>query len=130
MLALVVSDSCSLRDILKRTLQERGFEVATAASDGDALAVIDDTCPDLALIDRNLPEMSGFDLVGKIRSEPRCRLIRLILITAESTAPEISFALATGADDYLASPFTPEAVYDKLRLVGLRVPDAAGVPFA
>lgn len=130
MLAIVVSDTYFLKAILKRTLQENGFEVATAASGGGLLAMLAGSRCDVALIDRELPGMDGFTLLQTIRSDPGYQLTRLILLTAESNQAEIPLALASGADECLTMPFTPDALYETLRMAGLPVSDPAGIEYA
>jgi two-component system chemotaxis response regulator CheY len=124
MRALVVDDSASMRAILKRTLAERGFEVVAAAGGSDALLLLAKQDLDLVLIDWNMPGMNGFELLREIRRQPRYAQVKLVMVTTETNKAEMSHALAAGADEYIMKPFTPDVVYDKLRLAGLPVPEA------
>jgi two-component system chemotaxis response regulator CheY len=119
MRALVVDDAASMRAILRRTLQERGFEVVTASRGSEALNMMSETTVDLVTIDWNMPEMTGFELLQKIRQDPTYAPIKVIMVTTETNKAEMTHALAAGANEYIMKPFTPDAVYDKLRLVGL-----------
>jgi len=122
MRALVVDDSASMRAILKRTLIERGFEVAAAPGGTDALRLLGEQQLDLVLIDWNMPGMNGFDLLREIRRQPCYANVKLVMVTTETNKAEMTHALAAGADEYIMKPFTPDVVYDKLRLAGVPVP--------
>jgi two-component system, chemotaxis family, chemotaxis protein CheY len=132
MRALVVDDSASMRAILKRTLRERGFEVAAAGNGSDALLIMaqQDHDLDVVLIDWNMPGMNGFELLREIRRQPRYDRIKLLMVTTETSRAEMLHALAAGADEYITKPFTPDVVYDKLRLAGLPVARAESVAWA
>jgi two-component system chemotaxis response regulator CheY len=130
MRALVVDDSASMRAILKRTLAERGFEVAAAPSGLDALRMMAQQNPDLVLIDWNMPGMNGFDLLREIRRQPSYAQVKLVMVTTETNKAEMTHALAAGADEYIMKPFTPDVVYDKLRVAGLPVPYAESIACA
>jgi len=125
--ALVVDDSASMRAILKRTLSERGFEVAAAGSGSDALLLMAQRPLDLVLIDWNMPGMNGFDLLREIRRQTRYEAVKVVMVTTETNKAEMSHALAAGANEYIMKPFTPDVVYDKLRLAGLPVAHAEAV---
>jgi len=125
--ALVVDDSASMRAILKRTLNEGGFAVTTASNGSDALTVMAQLPPELVLIDWNMPGMNGFELLREIRRQSRYEAVKLIMVTTETNKAEMSHALAAGANEYIMKPFTPDVVYDKLRLAGLPVPQAEAV---
>jgi two-component system chemotaxis response regulator CheY len=122
MRALVVDDSSSVRAILKRILCEPGFEVTTVSNGSDALAMMAQLDLDLVLIDWNIPGMKGFDLLREIRRQSRYEQVKVVMVTTEANEADMSHALVAGANEYIMKPFTPDVVYDKLRLVGLPVP--------
>ena len=118
--ALVVDDSRAIRAIVGRTLRELGFEVAEAAHGGEALAWLDANGPvEVALIDWNMPEVDGYELVQRIRAERRYASMRLMMVTSESELVQVERALGAGADEYLMKPFTKDAILAKLQLLGL-----------
>jgi len=128
--ALIVDDSASMRAILKRTLSERGFEVTAAGNGSDALTLMAQLAPHLVLVDWNMPGMNGFELLCEIRRQPRYASVKVVMVTTETNKAEMSHALAAGADEYIMKPFTPDVVYDKLRLAGLPVPHSEAVEYA
>jgi two-component system chemotaxis response regulator CheY len=119
--ALVVDDSRAVRMVLSRTLRELGFEVLQAADGREALELMSRERPavDLALVDWNMPEMNGLELVRRLRAEPRYEAVRLMMVTTETEMEQIVLALEAGANEYMMKPFTREAVEDKLRLLGV-----------
>jgi len=122
MRALVVDDSRAMRMILARVLRDNGFEVLEAGDGAQALAVLADSAlPDVALVDWNMPVMNGLDFVEAVRREPAYEAMHLLMVTTESEAAQVVRAIEAGAEEYLFKPFTPEALLDKLALVGLRV---------
>lgn len=121
MYAIVIDDSSAMRMILRRTLSSMGFKVVDAVNGRDALDKLAnlDYVPDVALIDWNMPEMDGLTFVQIVRDDPRYRRLSLLMVTTESEQSQIVRALAAGAHEYLIKPFTPDAVAEKLELLGL-----------
>lgn len=122
MLALVVDDSRAMRQILARIMSRLGFDVVDAEHGQAALDLLAaGTRPDLALIDWNMPVMDGLEFVQAIRDNPDYRQITLMMVTTESDHNKIVKALAAGAHEYVIKPFTPDAIAEKLTLLGLTV---------
>ena len=122
MKALIVDDSRAMRKIIGGILRKEGFEILEAANGEEALVLLN--APetgrvDLATIDWNMPVMYGLELVVNIRAEKSLRNITLMMVTTESEHSQIVRALAAGAHEYLIKPFTPEAVQEKLLMLGL-----------
>lgn len=119
--ALVVDDSRSIRMILTRTLEELGWKVLQAPNGKEAIALLDAE-PDpaeLVLIDWNMPEMNGLELVRQIRGRNRFAESKLMMVTTETEVEQMMAALAAGANEYVMKPFTKEIILGKLRLMGL-----------
>ena len=120
MRALVIDDSRAMRRIVGGILEGYGFEIAQAGHGGEALDVMQSGfVPDLACIDWNMPVMDGLQFVSAVRSNPAWRAVTLMMVTTESEHGQIVRALAAGAHEYLIKPFTPDAIRDKLELLGL-----------
>jgi two-component system chemotaxis response regulator CheY len=128
MRALVIDDSKTMRRIVSRVLVGLGYEVVEAADGQQALdAMVEGPLPDLACVDWNMPVMDGLTYVTQVRANPAWRGVTLMMVTTESEHGQIVRALAAGAHEYLIKPFTPDALKDKLDLLGL-IPVAAGEP--
>ena len=119
--AMVIDDSRAMRLILRRIVTQLGFEVHEAGNGKEALDVLESLAevPQVALIDWNMPEMNGLEFVTTVRADDRFRQMTLMMVTTESEHGQIVRALAAGAHEYVIKPFTPEAIVDKLRLMGL-----------
>jgi two-component system chemotaxis response regulator CheY len=120
MLALVVDDSRAMRMILGRVLTHLGYETVQAENGQQALDVLTaGPLPDVALVDWNMPVMDGLEFVTAVRSNPDWRGVTLMMVTTESEQSQIVRALAAGAHEYVIKPFTPEAIAEKLELLGV-----------
>jgi len=118
---MVIDDSRAMRLILRRIATQLGFEVQEAGNGKEAMDFLEgcDQVPDLALVDWNMPEMDGLEFVAAVRADPRYRNMTLMMVTTESERSQIVRALAAGAHEYVIKPFTPEAITEKLALLGL-----------
>ena len=122
MRALVVDDSKAIRRILSQMLSSIGFEVSEAGHGKEAVEVLAASEPfDLGLIDWNMPEMNGFELVCEIRKVSKYDNMRLMMVTTETEMSQVIKALEAGANEYVMKPFTKEMIYEKLSLMGLPV---------
>jgi two-component system chemotaxis response regulator CheY len=133
MLTMVIDDSRAMRLILKRIVAQLGFDVVEAGNGQEAMDYLktnvlegEGEIPGLALVDWNMPEMNGLEFVTAVRAEPRLRGMTLMMVTTESEQSQIVRALASGAHEYVIKPFTPDAIIDKLALLGL-VPNGVAV---
>jgi two-component system chemotaxis response regulator CheY len=127
MKALVVDDSRSMRAIVGKQLRELGFAVEEAGSGQEALAALHQRGPvDLVLLDWNMPEMDGCEVLSLIRSEPRYKNMRVMMVTTESEMSQVAVALEAGANEYLMKPFDRESLVEKLVLLGMDPAGRAG----
>ena len=117
--AIVIDDSRAMRSILTRNLEQLGFTVCQAAHGKEALAVLGDDAPALALVDWNMPEMTGIEFVAAIRQKPAFAGMRIVMVTTESETANVLRALQAGANEYVMKPFTPDVLRDKLAMLGL-----------
>ncbi len=120
MRALVIDDSRTMRAIMARHLRELGVEVHEARTGLEGLVALHKIgkC-DLVLIDWNMPEMDGFELLRRIRAESQFDDVRLMMVTTESEMANVVIALQAGANEYLMKPFDKDALLEKLLLLGI-----------
>ena len=125
-LCLVIDDSRAMRLILRRIVTGLNFEVVEAGNGREAMDRLEEleAGPELALIDWNMPEMNGLEFVTAVRADKRYRAMTLMMVTTESEHGQIVRALAAGAHEYVIKPFTPDAIVDKLVMLGLIVDGA------
>ena len=120
---LIVDDNAATRYALRRRLERQGFNVLEAGTGGDGLEMIAAQLPDALILDVNLPDMSGFDIVRKLRSEARTALLPVVHVSAASIQTgDIVTGLEAGADAYLVHPVDPDVLLATLRTL-LRVRD-------
>lgn len=119
--AIVIDDSSAMRMILKRIATNLGFDVTQAVHGRDALDKMEAAGHpfDVALVDWNMPEMNGLEFIQAVRADPRYSRLTLLMVTTESEQSQVVRALAAGAHEYLIKPFTPDAVAEKLEILGL-----------
>jgi two-component system chemotaxis response regulator CheY len=117
--AIVVDDSRAMRAILRRALEEQGFQVFDAGHGKEALERLARIrVPDLALIDWNMPEMNGIELIAELRRDPAYNGMRLVMVTSETEPAQIERALAEGANAYIMKPFSCDVLQEKLVRLG------------
>lgn len=120
MVALVVDDSRAMRTVVGRIVRELGFEVVEAANGRDALARLHEGLrPRFALVDWNMPQMSGLEFVQSVRSDAAHSDLTVMMVTTEIETTQVQRALAAGANEYLMKPFTREALVEKLLILGV-----------
>ncbi|AZV27453.1 hybrid sensor histidine kinase/response regulator [Pseudomonas syringae] len=120
---LIVDDNVATRYALRRRLERHGYEVLEAGTGGDGLALIASQSLDALILDVNLPDMSGFDIVRKLRTDPGTALLPVIHVSAASIQTgDIITGLDAGADAYLIHPVDPDVLLATLRTL-LRVRD-------
>jgi two-component system phosphate regulon response regulator PhoB len=114
---LVVEDEPAIQELLRLTLAPAGFEVEVAGSAESAIDALQRTLPEVMLIDWMLPGMSGLQLARQLRSGVRTRVLPLIMLTARGDESDRVAGLETGADDYIAKPFSPRELVARVRAV-------------
>ena len=105
---LVVDDNGSNRDLLARRLERGGYTNLTAAEDGlVALELLADRPFDLVLLDLMMPNMSGTEVLERIKGDPGLREVPVLIISAVEESESVVKCIELGADDYLTKPFDP-----------------------
>ena len=113
---LVVDDEEDICAILKFNLSKEGYDVVTSNSAEEALA-LDVKSFNLLLLDVMMGGMSGFEMTGKLKSDPETAGIPVIFITARDTEDDAVEGLDLGADDYISKPFSIREVLSRVRAV-------------
>ena len=110
---LLVDDSRTIRNIQKNVLGQLGHKDVMEAADGvEALKAMQDTKPDLVLVDWNMPNMDGITLVRKIRETDKAT--PLIMVTTEAEKRRVIEAIQAGVNNYVVKPFTAETLSEKI----------------
>ncbi|MEL7471801.1 MAG: response regulator transcription factor [Planctomycetota bacterium] len=118
---LVVDDERDLVELLVINLQRAGYETSVAHDGREALAAIARHAPDLVVLDIMMPELSGTEVAGRIRSDPATASIPIIMLTAKSEEVDEIVGLTVGADDYVTKPFSTKVLLARVAAVLRRV---------
>ncbi len=106
-LLLIVDDSGPTRKLLVRHLQRAGYTTAEATTGRQALEMIAAQRPDLVLLDILMPEMNGYEVLERIKSDPELRDLPVIMISALEDTDSIARCIEMGAEDHLPKSFNP-----------------------
>ena len=118
--ALVIDDSKPVRSILTKVLNGLQFQCIEAQNGVEALDRLSHMPrPTLITLNRHMPEMDGFELLGRIRRSQQYKNLPVVMISTDSTKASVEAAMRLGATDFLAKPFTPTELISRLNLLGL-----------
>ncbi|HEX5256181.1 response regulator transcription factor [Mycobacterium sp. E2479] len=110
---LVVDDESVLADMVSMALRYEGWNISTAGDGASAIATARSQRPDVVVLDVMLPDMSGLDVLHKLREEnPQ---LPVLLLTAKDAVEDRIAGLTAGGDDYVTKPFSIEEVVLRLR---------------
>ena len=116
---VVADDDADIRDLVTFKLGSAGYTVVPAAVGDEALQLINEHRPELAVLDVMMPGQSGLDVLRSIRADEALAGTRVILLTARARDVDVDAGFSTGADDYLTKPFSPrELVHRVTTLIG------------
>ena len=102
---MVVDDSLTVRKVTQRLLEREGYQVMLAKDGVDALEHLQETVPDLMLVDIEMPRMDGFDLTRNIRGNDSTAGVPIIMITSRTADKHRNYALDLGVNAYFGKPF-------------------------
>jgi two-component system, OmpR family, phosphate regulon response regulator PhoB len=114
---LVVDDEPDIREVIRFALEGAEFRVTEAAHAEDARKQLGAESPDLILLDWMLPGRSGLELAAQIKQNPKTRAIPIIMVSARGEEEDRIRGLDTGADDYIAKPFSPREMVARVNAV-------------
>ena len=121
---LIVDDSTTIVAVLRKMLQQNGFQTLEAYTAEDALEMTRDLTPDLIFLDIVLPGMDGFAALRALRRQPSTKLVPIIMISGNVQATEQFYVQRIGADDFMKKPFSRPEVFARID----RLLDEEGVP--
>ncbi len=114
---LVVDDSSAMRAFVRAALEEGGVVAAVleASSGFEALRILPREVFELAIVDVNMPDVNGLELIRFMRSSDKHASTPLLIISSEASERDRERGLSLGANAYLAKPFTAEALIDAVQ---------------
>ena len=111
---LVVEDNPLNLKLIRDVLEFEGFDVLTAQSGEEGVALASSESPDLVLMDLQLPGIAGHEALLQMRSDPRCRSVPVVAVTAFAMKDDIERAQIAGFDGYIAKPISVRALPEQL----------------
>ena len=112
---LVVEDDKSLLPMITYNIEKNGFQVRSATNGEDALLLIKEETPSLAIFDWMIPEPSGLELCKIVRRKPETNNLPIIILTAKEEEEDRVRGLDCGADDYITKPFSPAELIARIK---------------
>lgn len=111
---LIIDDNMMNIKMAQGILQDE-YKVATATSGAVAFKILDKMTPDLILLDINMPEMDGFEVLEELKKREDTKKIPVIFLTAEQSGDVETRALAAGAKDFVSKPFNPSVLMNRMK---------------
>jgi len=119
---LVADDEAPIVELVRFTLEDDDIQVVGAFDGVAALELASAVKPRLALLDVQMPHLSGLEVCRRLRQMPGCADIRIVMLSAAAQAEDRARGLAAGADEYLTKPFSPLALLTLVRSLVPEVP--------
>ena len=114
---LIVDDSPTIRRMVRASLTPLGIDVVEAASGLDAIEQLAIGTVKLMVLDLNMPDMHGLEVLGFVRAHQKFHQLPVIVLTTRDDAASRDSATKAGATSYLTKPFTPQALLNEARAV-------------
>ena len=121
---LVIEDDETMRMAIKRIFEIDGYIVKMAADGTELSGLLEDTSPDLILMDIGLPWLNGFELGQMLKEHKDLKKIPLIFVSGKTSEEDVKKAFEIGADDFIKKPFEVEKLKKAVRVL-LKLSDAA-----
>jgi len=119
---LVVDDEDDILQLVKYNLDIQGYSVACVGTGEMALKSIEESIPDLLILDLMLPGVDGLEVCRILKNNPSTKSIPILMLTAKGEESDIVIGLELGADDYMTKPFSPRVLVARVRTLLRRKP--------
>jgi CheY-like chemotaxis protein len=120
MRVLLIDDEPFYFKLIRKTLKEAEYVLEYARSASEGLAKISHFEPEMLIVDLKLPEMDGFQILERVRRNPKFSHVPVIVITAKDELSDKLKAFEMGADDYMVKPFQPEELVARMGILARR----------
>jgi two-component system, OmpR family, alkaline phosphatase synthesis response regulator PhoP len=123
---LAVDDERNIRRLVEVTLLRAGYRVSHAEDGVEALEKIDAERPDLVVLDVMMPRLDGFEVLKRLRENPKTADLPVVMLTAKAQDADIFRGWQSGADMYLTKPFNPMELLIYVKKVFASIEGAGG----
>ena len=112
---MIVDDEVNIRTALKYRLKKEGYSVLLAVDGLEALDKVALERPDLIILDLMLPRMDGYEVLERLKGDPRTADIPVIILTARGEKEDRARSLESGAASFMAKPFSPRQLVAEVK---------------
>jgi two-component system, chemotaxis family, chemotaxis protein CheY len=116
---LTIDDSRTIRDMLKLTLSDAGFEVLQAVDGQDGVDVLGREAVDIVITDINMPKMDGYGVIRHMRGRPEYQRTPILVLTTESETDKKTLAREAGATGWIVKPFDPDRLVETIKRIAV-----------
>jgi pilus assembly protein CpaE len=120
MRVLLIDDEPFYFKLIRNVLKEADYELEYAKSSSEGLAKIPSFVPEMLIVDLKLPDTDGFQILERLRRDPKFSYVPVIVITSKDELSEKLKAFELGADDYLVKPFQPQELVARMGILARR----------
>jgi len=111
---LIVDDDPNILLSVEFLLVKNGFNVLVARNGMEAMEIIEDTVPDIVLLDIMMPDVDGYVICEYIKKNERTKSAKVIFLSAKSREVDVNFGYEMGADLYMVKPFSTRTLLEKI----------------
>jgi DNA-binding response OmpR family regulator len=111
---VVADDEEDILELVALALERGGYVVHRARDGEQALALMREHRPDVAILDVAMPKLDGFELMRRLRDDSALNAIKIVLLTARVQEADVDAGLAAGAHDYITKPFSPQDLQERV----------------
>jgi twitching motility two-component system response regulator PilH len=112
---LVVEDSPPQREMISTLLQGSGLNVTSAGDGLEALAQIQQDCPDIVVLDIVMPRMNGYELCRRLKDDPKTKELPVVMCSTKGEEFDRYWGMRQGANAYISKPFQPQELISTVK---------------
>ncbi|MDH5559500.1 MAG: response regulator [Deltaproteobacteria bacterium] len=111
---LIVDDEKKIRDLVAFRLEFKGYQVQNASNGTEAIQSVEKDPPELIVLDIMMPDITGYEVCKRLKSDEKTKKIKIILLTAKGRKQDEEEGFSVGADAYMTKPFRANILLDKI----------------
>jgi two-component system alkaline phosphatase synthesis response regulator PhoP len=124
---LVAEDEPDIRELITFTLQFAGFEIITVNNGAELVERAPEVKPDIIVSDVRMPRMTGYEACKALKENPDTAAIPFLFLSAKGQEEEVKAGLASGGDDYILKPFSPDELVFRIKQMMAKIAEGQAV---